>query len=106
MPIVKGVFLGIWLSSFSTIAYLYFSIYRKLPPSTAVGITVFQSYTIYNPFWWMGLIVSFAIGLFITRRWTGSPALWITLAVTELFPLALFGALLMLVIRVRQMSGK
>jgi hypothetical protein len=99
MWIVKGTLLGIWIFSFGTIAYLWLSIYRRLPPSTAVGVSVFAAYTTHNPFWWIALALSLAIGLFVTRSWSGTPALWIALVVTELFPVGLVTLFFMLVAR-------
>jgi len=40
MWIVKGAFLGVWLFGFGTMAFLYFAIYRNLPPHSAVAVTV------------------------------------------------------------------
>jgi hypothetical protein len=76
MWIVKGIFLGIWLFSFGTIAYLWFSIYRRLPPSTGVGVSAFAAYTTYDLFWWTALVFCLAVGLFITRSWSGKPGGW------------------------------
>jgi hypothetical protein len=106
MWIVKGTFLGIWLFSFGTIAYLWFSIYRRLPPSTAVGVSVFAAYTTHNVLWWIALALCLAIGLLITRSWPGKPALWIALALTELFPVGLVAMFIILVSRMRAMAGK
>jgi hypothetical protein len=34
----KGLFLGVWLFSFGTIAYLWLVLFRRLAPNTAIGI--------------------------------------------------------------------
>src|SRR5579862_6296096 len=57
MWILKGSFLGVWLSSFGTVAYLYFRIYRRFP-GAAVSPEVISRLTMYNPLWWMGVVVS------------------------------------------------
>jgi hypothetical protein len=104
--IIKGLFLGLWLISFGTIAYLYLAVYRRLPSDAAVGIDVFSSLIIHNPFWWIGCTTCLAIGLFVTHSWSGRPALWIVLAVTELFPLALVAMFFTLVARNKEMIEK
>jgi len=71
-----------------------------------VGTSVFATYLTYNPFWWIALVLCFAIGLLITRPWSGKPALWITLAVTELFPVGLFALFLMVVSKMKEAMGK
>jgi hypothetical protein len=45
MEVIKSLFLGIWLLSFGTIAYLYLALFRKLPLSAAVEPRVFAAYT-------------------------------------------------------------
>jgi hypothetical protein len=47
--------------------------------------------------WWAALVLCLAIGLLITRSWPGKPALWIALAVTELFPVGFLALFFMLV---------
>ncbi len=96
MWIVKGMFLGIWLFSFSTIAYLYFALFRRASGGI-VAADLIAYLTTHNPLWWTALAVSLAIGLFITRSWRGKTILWIALAVTELFPVAFFVLFFMLV---------
>jgi len=102
MEIVKSLFLGIWLASFGTLAYLYLALYRKLPPSTAVGVSVFKAYMTHNLLWWLGLAVCFALGFVIVKAWPGRPAFWIALGVTELFPVALVVMFLKLAARNRE----
>jgi hypothetical protein len=96
MWIAKGTLLSFWLFGFGTMALLYFSIYRHLPPNSAVGVSVFSARTIRNPYWWAALAVCLALGYAIARSWPGPTGLWIALLVTGLVPvgcLALFRAL-------------
>jgi hypothetical protein len=99
--IAKGFLLGLWLSSFGTIAYLYLAIYRRLPGPVAVGTTVFTAYTVQNPLWWAGLVACFVIGFAIAKSWPGKPIFWVALAVTELIPVGLVVMFVMLVARMR-----
>jgi hypothetical protein len=92
MEIAKIIFLGIWLVSFGSIAYLYFRVYRKNPvPVTAVAVDprVFTGLTIYSPWWWTGVVACFGVAFAVIRAWGGHPILWVLLAITELFPVAL-----------------
>jgi hypothetical protein len=111
MSIAKALLLGVWLSSFGTLAYLYRVIYRKLPSSTtSVGSDVFTAYTTHNIAWWFGIAACFVIAFMILKAWPGKPALWIALAVTELFPVGLVVMFMMLAARNREvierMAGK
>src|SRR5260370_23495816 len=64
----KGTPLGLWLVGFGTIAWLYFSIFRRLPPGPGeVGVTVFMAYTIQNPVWWAGVLVCLVLAFVIVR---------------------------------------
>ena len=104
MWIVKGIFLGIWLFSFGTMAYLYLRIYRGLPSGTgAVSANLITQMTTHNVAWWLALVLCMTIGLWITHSWSGKPILWIALAVTELFPVALLVMFFMLVARNKEM---
>src|SRR5258707_217999 len=96
MWIVKGSFLGIWLFSFGTIAYLYFALFRRAGEGI-VAADLVTYLTTHNPLWWTALATCFAIGLLITRSWSGKTILWIALAVTELFPVGLVTVFFMLV---------
>ena len=102
MDIVKNFFLGIWLFSFGTIAYLYLALYRRLPPSTAVSPRVFAAYTTYNVFWWVGLVACFALAFVIVKSWPLKPYWWVALAVTELFPVGLLSLFLVLMFKVKE----
>ena len=104
MQIVKGTFLGVWLFSFGTIAFLYFAVYRGLPSGRGVvGVDLITHLTTRNVLWWLALVMCLAIGLFITRSWSGRPILWIALAVTELFPVGFLVMFFTLVNRNREM---
>jgi hypothetical protein len=106
MWIAKGSFLGIWLFSFGTIAYLYLRIFRGLGSGGAVGVDLIAYFTTHNPFWWIALVLCFTFGLLITRSWSGKLALWIALMVTELFPVGLLTLFLVMVGRMKAMVGK
>jgi asparagine N-glycosylation enzyme membrane subunit Stt3 len=98
MEIVKSLFLGIWLISFGTIAYLYLA-YRRLPPSTMVSPRVFAAYTTYSVLWWAGVAACFVLAFLIVKSWPGRPIFWVTLAVTELLPVGLLAMFLALAAR-------
>jgi hypothetical protein len=49
MWILKGTLLGLWLLGFGTMAWLYFVIYRNLPPNSAVEIGVITGSTVQDP---------------------------------------------------------
>jgi hypothetical protein len=68
---LKGSLLAMWLFGFGTMAWLYFAVYRTLPPNTAVDIRYIGALTIQNPFWWAGLPVSFVLGFAIACVWSG-----------------------------------
>jgi hypothetical protein len=106
MQIAKMILLGVWLASFGTLAYLYLVLYRKLPASTAVGVSVFEAYMTRNVFWWLGIAVCFGIAFMIVRAWPGRPILWVALAVTELFPVGLVVMFLMLAARNREVIDR
>ena len=97
MWIAKGTLLALWLFGFGTMALLYFSIYRYLPPNSAVDYRSITRLTTQNPFWWAGLVVCLTLGYAIARSWSGPLLLWVALLVTGLIPagsLALFLTLL------------
>jgi hypothetical protein len=103
MWIVKGFLLCIWLVSFGTLAYLYLILFRRVPAGTAIGVDVFKSLLVLNPYWWFSMAACFAIGILVTRSWPGKPILWIALVVTELFPVGLLVLFFALVSRNREM---
>ncbi|SRR5713226_4939241 len=107
MWIVKGTLLSIWLFLFGTIAYLYFVLFRKLPPGPgSIDIRTLAVFTVSNPAWWLVLIGCLAFGLAIAYSWPIKPILWIALAVTELFPVGLLTLFLVMVGRLKAIAGK
>jgi hypothetical protein len=99
--IAKGTLLGLWLLGFSTMAWLYFAIYRHLPRSAAVDMRLITALTTHNPAWGTALVVCFAFGYAIARSWSGPPILWIALLVTGLIPAGFLALYLMLVVRLK-----
>ena len=104
MWIAKGTLLALWLFGFGTLGYVYFAIFRHLPPSTAVDIRVITAPTTQNPFWWAGLVVCLILGLAIARSWPGPTGLWIALLVTGLVPAGCLALFLALVYKLKQVS--
>jgi len=98
MWIVKGTFLGVWLFSFGTIAYLYLVLFRRASGGV-VAADLIAHFTTQNPRWWIALVLCLALGLFVTHSWSGKPVLWIALAVMELIPMGLLALFLTLVSR-------
>ena len=102
---LKGTLLGLWLVGFGTIAWLYFSIFRRLPPGPGeVGVTVFTAYTIDNLYWWTGVVVCLVLGFVIVRSWSVPLGLWIALAVTGLIPAGCLALFFILVYKLKQAS--
>jgi hypothetical protein len=106
MWIAKGTLLALWLFGFGTMALLYFSIYRHLPPNaaTAVDVRVFTTLTTQNPLWWTALVVCLVLGFAIVRSWSGPIVLWIALLVTGLIPAGLLTLFIMLIVKGKQFS--
>jgi hypothetical protein len=50
MWVLKGTMLGLWFLGFGTMAWLYFVLYRNLPPNSAVEIRIFTSLTTQNQY--------------------------------------------------------
>jgi hypothetical protein len=48
---LKGAFLGAWPFGFGTMAFLYFAVYRNLPPHSAVAAILLTHFTSQNPSW-------------------------------------------------------
>jgi hypothetical protein len=86
MWVLKGTMLGLWFLGFGTMAWLYFALYRNLPPNSAVEIRIFTSLTTQNPLWWTAVVVCLVLGYAISRVWSGPPILWIALLATGLIP--------------------
>ena len=102
MWIAKGTLLALWLFGFGTMAWLYFAVYRNLPPKSAVEIRLITALTIQNPFWWTVLVVSLVLGYAIARSWSGPLGLWIALLVTGLIPAGILTLFLVLVYKMKQ----
>jgi hypothetical protein len=45
MWIAKSTLLALWLFGFGTMGFLYFRIYRLLPPNSAVSVDIFRVLT-------------------------------------------------------------
>lgn len=85
MWIPKGLLLGLWMFSFGTLAYFWFILYRHLPSGAgSVDVRTLAFLTVSNPSWWLALVASLSIGLIVSRSWRIGPALWVTMAATEL----------------------
>jgi hypothetical protein len=101
MWILKGTLLGLWLFGFGTLARLYFSIFRNLPPNSAVDIRLITSATTQNYLWWTALVICLVLGSAIARSWSGSPILWIALLVTGLIPAGCFALFIALLVKLK-----
>lgn len=114
MWIARGTLLGVWLFSFGTIVFFYFSFFPKVVGRTSVDIRTLgtisidirtlSAITIANPTFWLWLAACVSLGLIAGRSWRGHAALWITLAVTEIIPVGLLAMVLVLVSRVRALA--
>jgi hypothetical protein len=102
MWILKGSLLALWLFGFGTMAWLYFAVYRRMPPNSAVSVRVITFYTTMNPLWWTALAVCLVIGYAIARSWSGPVGLWIALAVTGLIPAGFLALFLVLIVKLKQ----
>jgi hypothetical protein len=92
---LKGTLLGLWLLGFGTIAFVYLTLYRKLP----IHVDVVALNTIQNPLWWAALVVCFVLSYAITRSWSGPPILWVALLVTGLVPAGMLALIIALVVK-------
>jgi hypothetical protein len=99
MWILKGSFLGLWVFTFGTLAFLYFALSRFSRPDNAIGLSVLAGYTTWNPQWWVALAVSIVVGCLIARSWPGKAWFWFALMVTFLFPAGLLVFVLAVVVR-------
>jgi hypothetical protein len=105
MPIIKGLFMGVWLFSFGTIGY--FLLKGFIPRAeTAFDIRTVYFMTVSNPSWWLALVASLCVGVIIARGWHIGTAVWAGLIVTELFPVALLTVILVLAGKLREVSGR
>jgi hypothetical protein len=106
MWVLKGSLLALWLFGFGTMALLYFSIYRRMPPNSAVSVHVITSYTTLNPLWWTALAVCLALGYTIARSWRGPLGLWIALLVTGFIPAGCLALFLVLAYKLKQIGAR
>lgn len=104
MWIAKGILLALWLLGFGTMALLYFSIFRHLPPNSAVDYRSITILTTQNPSWWTALVVCLVVGLAIARSWSGPLVLWLALLVTGLIPAGILTLFLMLLYKGKQFT--
>lgn len=104
MWILKSLLLGVWLFGFGTIVFLYFAIYRNLPPNSAVSVNLITALTIQNPVWWASLAVCLALGSAVVRSWSAPPILWIAVLVTGLVPAGGLALFIVLAVKLKQVS--
>jgi len=104
MWILKGTLLALWLFGFGNLAWLYFTLYRNLPPNSSVDIRIITAFTIHNALWWAALVVSLVLGYAIARTWRGPLGLWIALLVTGLIPAGCLALFLVLVYKLKQIG--
>ena len=104
MWIAKGTLLALWLFGFGTMALLYFSIYRHVPPNSAVDVRIITALTMRNALWWTALVLCFVTAFAIARSWSGPLVLWIALFVTGLIPAGSLALFLALVYKLKQAS--
>ena len=104
MWILKGTFLGLWLFGFGTIAFFYFAIYRYLPRNTAVPVTSITSLATQNPWWWVALVASIAIGCALVRSWPGkgSVGFWVVLLITSVIPVGVFSLVAIMISKLKE----
>jgi len=89
---------------FGTIAFLYFAIFRRLPPGGAmIEPAFFTHYTTQNRLWWAALAACIVLGCALVGSWPGkgSPVFWVVLLVTDLIPLGLLALFLGLVAKLK-----
>jgi hypothetical protein len=101
MWIAKATLLALWLFGFGTMFLLYFTIYRHLPPNSAVDVRALTRRTIRNPFWWAALVACLVVGYSVARWWAVPLGLWIALLVTGLIPAGSLALFLLLVYKGR-----
>lgn len=104
MGILKSALLGLWLFGFGTMVFLYFAVYRKLPPNSAVSVNLITGLTTQNPIWWAALAVCLGLGYAIVRSWSAPPILWIAVLVTGLVPAGCLELSIVLVVKLKQVS--
>ena len=102
MWILKSAVLGLWLFGFGTMVFLYFAIYRNLPPNSAVSVNLIAALTIENLLWWISLVVCLAFGYAVVRSWSAPPILWGAVLLTGLFPAGCLALFIVLVLKLKQ----
>lgn len=104
MWILKGTFLGLWLFGFGTIAFFYFAIFRYVSRGTMVAATLVTGLTTQNPWWWVALTASIAIGCALVRSWPGkgSVVFWVVLLVTSLIPAGVFSLVAAMISKLKE----
>jgi predicted cobalt transporter CbtA len=104
MWILKGTFLGLWLFGFGTIAFFYFAIFRHVPLGTEVPTTMVTGLTTQNPWWWVALVASIAIGCALVHSWPGkgSVVFWVVLFVTSVIPVGLFSLVAVMISKLKE----
>jgi hypothetical protein len=72
MMMIKSIALGLGIFIVGTIVYLMLRVGAFTLPQSggnrATGLSVLQGYTIYNVWYWVGFIVSLAVGYLIVHR--------------------------------------
>ena len=104
MWILKGTLLGLWLFGYGSLFYLYLTIFRPLRPHSATSFNLLTGQTIYNPLWWVALLVSLVLGYAIAHRWSGPPLLWIALLLTGLVPAGYLGVVILIAAKLKHVS--
>jgi hypothetical protein len=105
MSIIKGLFIGVWLFSFGTIAY--FLLKGFVPrPGTSFDIRTISFMTVSNPSWYLAFVACLCVGLIVARSWHIHTAIWVGLIVTEFFPAAILALFLVVVRRLKEVAGK
>ena len=104
MWILKGSLLGLWLFSFGTLAYFWKAL--GFFQGAVVDLRSLQRATIANPSWWLAFVICVALGLLVARNWPGKTFVWVSLAVTELLPLAYVAFIAVVVIRLKELMVK
>ena len=99
--ILKGILLALWLVGFGTFARLYFEIRRINPQRKqfAVSASWLASHTIRSTVWWIATIICVAASFALTRAWDGPLTLWIAVAATDLFPIAVLALYMTLYVK-------
>ena|ERR1051326_340144 len=94
MTILRGTVIGLGLSGLCGVGLFYLAVYRHLLPRIYIVSHELHVFVLYNPFWWITVLGSFAVG-FIFASKIHRKFLWITIAATGCVALYLgFGYML------------